>query len=60
MSQARASSIAPATGVGTVHLDVTDGPRAQAFYEYVVGLRRLDGEGDEIRVVRLVSRGDEA
>jgi catechol 2,3-dioxygenase len=50
MSQANAPSIAPATGVGTVHLDVTDGQRAQAFYEYVVGLRRIGGEGDEIRL----------
>jgi catechol 2,3-dioxygenase len=49
MSQANAPSIAPATGVRTVHLDVTDGPRAQAFYEQVVGLRRIGG-GDEIRL----------
>jgi catechol 2,3-dioxygenase len=50
MSQANAPSIAPATGVGTVHLNVTDGPRAQAFYEQVVGLRTMGGEGDEIRL----------
>lgn len=50
MSQANAPSIAPATGVGTVHLDVTDGPRAQAFYERVVGLRTIGGDGGEVRL----------
>src|SRR5215831_5957519 len=48
MSQANAPSIAPATGVGTVHLAVTDGARALSFYQDVVGLRRMAGDGDEI------------
>lgn len=50
MSQADAPSIAPATGVGTVHLAVTDGPRALTFYQDVLGLRRIGGAGDEIRL----------
>ncbi|TMC06722.1 MAG: glyoxalase [Chloroflexi bacterium] len=51
MSQANASSIAPATGVGPVHVAVTDADRALMFYEHVLGLRRIgQGEGDEIRL----------
>lgn len=41
-------SIAPATGVGAVHLAVTDGRRASAFYQNVVGLELLD-DGPPIR-----------
>ena len=35
-------SIAAATGVGAVHLAVTDGARSAAFYQDVVGLRPLE------------------
>src|SRR5437588_11384412 len=38
-SQPVTASIAPATGVGAVHLSVTDGERARRFYADVLGLR---------------------
>jgi catechol 2,3-dioxygenase len=43
-------SIDPATGVGTVHLGVTDGAQALAFYRDVVGLSLLSDSGEEIRM----------
>jgi len=42
-------SIAPATGVGAVHLAVTDGSRAATFYQNVLGLQMLE-EGPAIRL----------
>ncbi|HEX2053807.1 MAG TPA: VOC family protein [Actinomycetota bacterium] len=42
-------SIAPAAGVGAVHLAVTDGARAVQFYQDVVGLELLD-DGSPIRL----------
>jgi catechol 2,3-dioxygenase len=42
--------IAAATGVGPVHIGVTDGERALAFYRDVVGLTPLPSVGDEIRL----------
>lgn len=42
-----AFSIAPATGVGAVHLGVTDGGRARDFYRDVVGLAELPAGEDE-------------
>src|SRR5437660_1121902 len=43
-------SIAPATGVGAVHLAVTDGEQALAFYRDVLGLALLSRTGEEIRL----------
>jgi len=43
-------SIAPATGVGAVHLAVTDGQRALDFYRDVLGLAVLSRTGEEIRL----------
>jgi catechol 2,3-dioxygenase len=44
-------SIAPATRMGAVHLAVTDGERAQLFYEHVVGLSVLGrDDGGTIRM----------
>ena len=43
-------SIAGGTGVGAVHLAVTDGPRALRFYREYVGLTELPAEGDDIRL----------
>src|SRR5438309_9281771 len=48
MSEPR--SIASETGMGTVHLGVTDGERARRFYHDYVGLRQLPSDGDEIRM----------
>ena len=42
-------SIAPATGVGAVHLGVTDGEDAKAFYGHVVGLTLLSETQEELR-----------
>src|SRR6202165_1804131 len=42
-------SIAPATGMGTVHLAVTDGPLGSRFYRDYVGLTELPSDGPEIR-----------
>ena len=42
-------SIAPATGVGAVHLGVTDGEAAKAFYGHVVGLSLLSETAEELR-----------
>jgi catechol 2,3-dioxygenase len=49
-SEAAPQSIAPATGVGSVHLSVTDGERALAFYRDVLGLTPLSVESDQIRL----------
>ena len=43
-------SIAPATGVGAVHLAVSDGEQALAFYRDVLGLALLSRTGEEIRL----------
>jgi catechol 2,3-dioxygenase len=45
-----AVSLPPATGVGTVHLSVTDGPRALAFYRDVVGLTPMVVDTTEIHL----------
>jgi len=50
MAQIEAPSIAATTGVGTVHLAVTDGAQALSFYEKLLGLRRLASTGEEIRL----------
>ena len=42
-------SIAAATGVGAVHLGVTDGEAAKAFYGQAVGLTLLSETGEELR-----------
>jgi len=42
--------IAAATGVGPVHIGVTDPERALAFYRDVIGLTPLPGAGDAIRM----------
>ena len=42
-------SIAADTGMGTVHLAVTDGPRGSRFYRDYVGLTELPSDGPEIR-----------
>lgn len=44
-----APPVAPATGVGAVHLAVTDRERALSFYRTVVGLELLD-DGSPIRL----------
>ena len=44
-----AFSIAPATGVGTVHLGVTRAEPAKEFYRDVVGLTLLSESEDELR-----------
>jgi catechol 2,3-dioxygenase len=44
------TSIAAATGVGAVHLGVTDGDIALRFYRDYVGLTPLPSEGDTIRM----------
>jgi catechol 2,3-dioxygenase len=43
-------SIAPATDVGAVHLAVTDGEQALAFYRDVLGLALLSRTDEEIRL----------
>ena len=43
-------SIAADTGMGTVHLAVTDGPRGSRFYRDYVGLTELPSDGSEIRL----------
>lgn len=43
-------TIAPATGMGPVHLSVTDGPRSLAFWRDVVGLTARSVTDDEIRL----------
>src|ERR1700682_6398618 len=49
MEQTRAvTSIAAATGVGAVHLGVTDGDIALRFYRDYVGLTPLPSEGGTI------------
>src|SRR5438270_2165843 len=42
--------IAPATGVGAVHVAVTDRDRALRFYKDTVGLRALESQGDTVRL----------
>lgn len=42
------SSIAAETGVGAVHLAVTDGERAEEFYRDLVGLTELSRDGETI------------
>jgi catechol 2,3-dioxygenase len=53
-TRAREASAAPslpaATGVGAVHLAVTDGPRAMAFYRDAVGLNPISVTTDEIHM----------
>ncbi|MEA2645977.1 MAG: catechol 2,3-dioxygenase [Chloroflexota bacterium] len=55
-SQAEPFSIAPETGVGAVHLAVTDGPAMLEFYRDVVGLTDL---GPREGLVRLGAGGRE-
>ena len=43
-------TLPPATGVGAVHLSVTDGPRALQFYRDVVGLTPMSVDDAEIRL----------
>lgn len=43
-------SIAPATGMGTVHLSVTDPGRALDFYRDLLGLALLPAEGGQIHL----------
>ncbi len=43
-------SIAPATGMGEVHLAVTDAGRALEFYRDVLGLDELPADGGEINL----------
>src|SRR2546428_6005787 len=43
-------SLAPDTGVGAVHIGVTDGERALRFYRDYVGLNQLPSETEEIRM----------
>lgn len=43
-------SIAADTGMGAVHLAVTDGPRASRFYKDYVGLTELSSDGPAIRL----------
>ena len=47
---ANPTSIAPATGVGTVHLAVTDGDRAERFYRDILGLELLPSVGEQVRL----------
>lgn len=47
--QSPARSIAPQTGVGAVHLAVTNGERALGFYRDVVGLEVMD-DGSPVRL----------
>jgi catechol 2,3-dioxygenase len=47
---AAAPTLPAATGVGAVHIDVTDGPRALEFYQHAVGLTPLSVEDSEIRL----------
>jgi catechol 2,3-dioxygenase len=47
-TQSAPTSIAPETGVGAVHLDVTDGERAKHFYADVFGLTPRGVDGDVI------------
>ncbi|MGH2717652.1 MAG: VOC family protein [Actinomycetota bacterium] len=49
-AQASAFSIDARTGVGAVHLGVTDGARARDFYTGLVGLTVLGDDGDRIRL----------
>ena len=44
------SSIAPATGMGSVEIGVTDADRALRFYRDYVGLTPLPGDGPDIRM----------
>jgi catechol 2,3-dioxygenase len=46
----KTQSIAAKTGVGAVHLAITDRERALRFYRDYVGLTPLDSDGDEIRM----------
>jgi catechol 2,3-dioxygenase len=46
----RGDSIAGETGMGPVHVAVTDGAQATRFYEDFVGLRRLPSDGESIRL----------
>lgn len=46
----QAQSIAAKTGMGPVELAVTDGDRAQKFYQHYVGLTPLPSEGPELRL----------
>ena len=47
-SETATTSIAPATGVGAVHLGVTDAERAKRFYTDVMGLTPLGTGGDAL------------
>ncbi|MDQ6721143.1 MAG: VOC family protein [Candidatus Dormibacteraeota bacterium] len=50
MEMKAAVSIAAATGVGAVHLAVTDGDRALRFYRDYVGLTSLASDDDSLRL----------
>lgn len=43
------SGMAPGTGVGAVHLDVTDAEKASSFYRDVLGLQLLSDHGGVLR-----------
>lgn len=45
-----ASPLAPETGVGAVHIAVTDGPRGVRFYRDYVGLAELPSDDQAIRL----------
>jgi catechol 2,3-dioxygenase len=45
-----ASPLAPETGVGAVHIAVTDGPRGLRFYRDYVGLTEIASDGPEIHM----------
>jgi catechol 2,3-dioxygenase len=49
-SEATGTSIAAGTGVGAVHLAVTDGARALDFYKGVLGLQTISGAAGELRL----------
>lgn len=50
MVRMKTHSIAPATGMGPVEIAVTDGDRAQKFYQHHVGLTPLPSEPGVIRM----------
>jgi catechol 2,3-dioxygenase len=49
-AEAQGKSIAPDTGVGLVHLSVTDGRRSAEFYQDVVGLVPMAEDEESIRM----------
>lgn len=49
-SEATRTSIAAGSGVGAVHLSVTDGDQAVDFYQGILGLQTISRSADEIRL----------